>query len=777
MQESAANGMSVHFIEGFEFDNGYLSPYMVTNPASLEAVVDEPYLLLCSEKITKVQQLMPLLDKIMRSPRPLVILAENVEGTALSMLVHNHVNGVFQSVAVRAPGFGDRRLHKLEDIATITGGAVYSKHSGFTLETMTIEQLGRAAQVRVTADKTAIIGGYGSADDLDFRLGQLRAELERATFGMDEDVLTERIGALSGKVAMIDVGAPTPAELKELQHRVEDALAATRAAMAEGIVAGGGAALLHAQGALDDLQVKGRLRHRGADRPRGAHRARVPDRGQRGLFRCGGGGPAPAAGPGRGFRRPAGPLREHDRDGHHRPAAGGPVRAAERRVRGRPAAHHQHAGGRGADAVGRQPGADDRVRPAGRRPEPAVAGFQHPAVARPRPVGRLRRPAHGGRARPAPASLPAAGQHSTLRRLRSRGRLRGAAALLGPAFVASVAYVDPGNFATNVTAGADFGYALAWVIVAANLMAMLVQYLSAKVGVATGHDLPELRRALLPRPVSRGLWVQAELIAMATDLAEFVGAALGLNLLFHVPLRAAGPLTALVAFGILAMQQRGYRRFELAIAGLLGVVFLGFAYDLFAVNVDPAALARGLVPGFAGPGGPLLAAGIIGATVMPHVIYLHSALTKSRVPCRDDDERRELLRFQRLDVIIALGAAGLINLAMLVVAAVPASRPAAGLDTSRARRAGPAGRRRGGARVRRRAARVRAVLVQRRHLRRPGRHAGLHPAASRCSCAARSPCCPPCWCWSSACPPPAAWSSPRSCWPSASHSRWCRWSC
>jgi chaperonin GroEL len=256
VEESAAHGMSVDFVEGFEFDNGYLSPYMVTNPASLEAIVDDPYILLCSEKITKVQQLMPLLDKIMRAPRPLVIIAENVEGTALSMLVHNHVNGMFQCVAVRAPGFGDRRLHKLEDIAAITGGAVYSKHSGFTLETMTADQLGRAAQVRVNADRTAIIGGGGSSAEVDFRVTQLRAELERATFGIDEDVLTERIGALSGKVAVIKVGAPTNAELKELQHRVEDALSATRAAMAEGIVAGGGAALLHAEASLDDLQVK-----------------------------------------------------------------------------------------------------------------------------------------------------------------------------------------------------------------------------------------------------------------------------------------------------------------------------------------------------------------------------------------------------------------------------------------------------------------------------------------------------------------------------------------
>ncbi len=247
-------------------------------------------------------------------------------------------------------------------------------------------------------------------------------------------------------------------------------------------------------------------------------------------------------------------------------------------------------------------------------------------------------------------------------------------ALLGPAFVASVAYIDPGNFATNFAAGARFGYTLAWVIVVANLMAMLVQYLSAKVGVATGRDLPELCRAYLPRPVAGGLWAQAELIAMATDLAEFVGAALGLNLLFHVPLRAAGPMTAVVAFAILALDQRGYRRFELAVCGLLGIIFLGFAYDLAAVQIDPSALASGLVPGFAGPGGPLLVAGIIGATVMPHVVYLHSALTKARVACADDDERRELLRFQRLDVIIALGAAGLVNMAMLVVAAAMASQ-------------------------------------------------------------------------------------------------------
>jgi manganese transport protein len=246
------------------------------------------------------------------------------------------------------------------------------------------------------------------------------------------------------------------------------------------------------------------------------------------------------------------------------------------------------------------------------------------------------------------------------------GRLR-MLPLFGPAFVAAVAYIDPGNFATNITAGARFGYTLVWVIVAANLMAMLVQYLSAKLGVATGRDLPELCREHLPRSVSFGLWVQAELVAMATDLAEFVGAAIGLNLLFDVPLPVAGVVTAVVAFAILALEQRGYRPFELAITGLFAVVFLGFAYDLVSVHVDAGGVAAGLVPGLAGSDSVLLAVGIIGATVMPHVIYLHSALTKTRVTAAVS--HRELLRSQRIDVVIALGTAGLINVAMLVVAA------------------------------------------------------------------------------------------------------------
>jgi manganese transport protein len=258
---------------------------------------------------------------------------------------------------------------------------------------------------------------------------------------------------------------------------------------------------------------------------------------------------------------------------------------------------------------------------------------------------------------------------ASLQELRKRGRVRGALPLLGPAFVAAVAYIDPGNFATNIQGGARYGYLLLWVVVAANLMAMLVQTLSAKVGIATGKNLPEICREAFPRPVSWGLWVQAELIAMATDMAEFVGAAIALNLLFGVPLFVAGLMTGVVAFGILALQTRGYRRFELAIAGLFGVVLLGFLYQAFEVGPDAGKALHGVIPHLDGNDSLLLAAGILGATVMPHVIYLHSALTQSRIHVRNDEERKRLMNFQRLDVGIAMTVAGVVNVAMLLVAA------------------------------------------------------------------------------------------------------------
>jgi manganese transport protein len=251
----------------------------------------------------------------------------------------------------------------------------------------------------------------------------------------------------------------------------------------------------------------------------------------------------------------------------------------------------------------------------------------------------------------------------------ARGRLRAALAMFGPAFVASVAYVDPGNFATNIQGGAKFGYLLLWVVLAANLMAMLIQYLSAKLGVVTDRNLPELCRDHYPRPVAWGLWIQAEAMAMATDIAEFIGAALGLNLLFHVPLLPAGFITGAIAFALLELQRHGFRRFELAITGLLGLILLGFLYETVKIGPSASGAAHGLVPHLGGSESVYLAVGIIGATVMPHAIYLHSALTKGRTPVRNDAERSRVLRFERADVIVALGIAGLVNMAMLAVAA------------------------------------------------------------------------------------------------------------
>ena len=241
---------------------------------------------------------------------------------------------------------------------------------------------------------------------------------------------------------------------------------------------------------------------------------------------------------------------------------------------------------------------------------------------------------------------------------------------LGPSFVAAVAYIDPGNFATNIAGGAKFGYLLLWVVLAANLVAMVVQTQSAKLGIATGKNLAELCRETFSRRTSIGLWLQAELVAMACDIAEVVGAALGLNLLFGIPLFPAGVIAGAGAFAILALQQKGFRRLEAAITALVGVVVASFAFELIEANPDGGEVAKHLfVPGFAGTESILLATGIIGATVMPHVIYLHSALTQKRVIGRSDEERRKILGFERVDVVIALSIAGAVNLSMMIVAA------------------------------------------------------------------------------------------------------------
>jgi len=251
-----------------------------------------------------------------------------------------------------------------------------------------------------------------------------------------------------------------------------------------------------------------------------------------------------------------------------------------------------------------------------------------------------------------------------------RRGLRGLLPFLGPAFIAAVAYVDPGNFATNIAAGAQFGYLLLWVILASNLMAMLIQSMSAKLGIATGRNLPEVCRERFPKAVSLGLWVQAEIIAMATDLAEFIGAALALNLLFGIPLFPAGLLTAVGAFAILELQRRGFRPLEAAISGMVGVIVLAFAFQMFYAEPEGDRILAGLfTPQFAGTESVLLAAGILGATVMPHVIYLHSALTQRRVVGRTEEEKKKIFRFELVDVVIAMAIAGTINASMLIMAA------------------------------------------------------------------------------------------------------------
>jgi manganese transport protein len=268
---------------------------------------------------------------------------------------------------------------------------------------------------------------------------------------------------------------------------------------------------------------------------------------------------------------------------------------------------------------------------------------------------------------PGEAAVAAAARRSLEGRNRGVGRVW---PFLGPAFIAAVAYIDPGNFATNVAGGSKFGYLLLWVVLSANLIAMLVQTQSAKLGIATGRNLAELCRETFSRRTSIGLWLQAELVAMATDIAEVVGAALGLNLLFGIPLFPAGLIAGAGAFAILGLQQMGFRRLEAGITALVGVVVASFVVELFHAKPAAGEVAKHLVvPGFAGTESVLLATGIIGATVMPHVVYLHSALTQRRIVGRDDAEKKRILGFERIDVVIALSLAGVVNLSMMIVAA------------------------------------------------------------------------------------------------------------
>ena len=244
------------------------------------------------------------------------------------------------------------------------------------------------------------------------------------------------------------------------------------------------------------------------------------------------------------------------------------------------------------------------------------------------------------------------------------------APFLGPAFIASVAYVDPGNFATNIQGGSRFGYMLLWVILLSNLMAMLIQTLSAKLGIATGRNLAEMCRERFPRPVVWAMWGLMELVAMATDLAEFLGAALGFNLLFGIPLFAAAILTAIATFIILALERHGFRPLEAVITSLVGIIAASYIVETILDRPDWGVLAYHLVvPQFAGTESVLLATGILGATVMPHAIFLHSALTQGRIVAGNPQQARRIFRFEVVDVTIAMGVAGLVNMAMLIMAA------------------------------------------------------------------------------------------------------------
>ncbi|HVC70687.1 MAG TPA: chaperonin GroEL, partial [Acidimicrobiales bacterium] len=256
VEESQTFGMEMDLVEGMRFDKGYISPYFVTDPERMEAVLEDAYVLLVGSKITAVRDLLPVLEKVMQSTKPLVIIAEDVEGEALATLVVNKIRGTFKSVAVKAPGFGERRKAMLQDIAILTAGQVITEEVGLKLENITLDLLGTARKVVVTKDETTIVEGAGSDDEIKGRISQIKAEIENTDSDYDREKLQERLAKLSGGVAVIKVGAATEVELKEKKHRIEDAVSTTKAAIEEGVVPGGGVALLRAQALILDRAEK-----------------------------------------------------------------------------------------------------------------------------------------------------------------------------------------------------------------------------------------------------------------------------------------------------------------------------------------------------------------------------------------------------------------------------------------------------------------------------------------------------------------------------------------
>ena len=333
VEEGQTFGMDLEFTEGMQFDKGYISPYMVTDQDRMEAVLEDPYILIANQKIGSVRDILPVLEQVIQSGKPILIIAEDVEGESLATLVVNKLRGTFTGVAVKAPGFGDRRKRMLEDIAILTGGEVITEEMGLKLENTQLSQLGRARRVVVTKDTSTIVDGAGDAEGIKGRINQIKTEIENTDSDFDREKLQERLAKLAGGVAVVKVGAATETEMKEKKHRVEDALQATRAALEEGIVPGGGVALLRAQDAIKLDAFEGDERTGAPDRPPLARGAAAPDRRQRGA---------------RGLRRrqrraqrqgqEPGPERRHRRDRRprrgrrHRPGDGHALGAPERRL-------------------------------------------------------------------------------------------------------------------------------------------------------------------------------------------------------------------------------------------------------------------------------------------------------------------------------------------------------------------------------------------------------------------------------------------------------------
>jgi chaperonin GroEL len=257
VEESRGIEDELKLVDGMQFDKGYISPYMVTDATRMEAVLEDPYILITDKKISAIADLLPVLEKVVQSGKPLLIIAEDVEGEAQATLIVNKLRGTFTAVAVKAPGFGDRRKAMLEDLAILTGGQVISEELGLKLDSVQLNQLGKARRVTITKDDTTIVEGAGKPDQIKGRINQIKAEIEKTTSDWDKEKLQERLAKLAGGVAVIKVGAATETELKEKKHRMEDAVSATRAAVEEGIVPGGGAVLVHAQKSLDNLKLEG----------------------------------------------------------------------------------------------------------------------------------------------------------------------------------------------------------------------------------------------------------------------------------------------------------------------------------------------------------------------------------------------------------------------------------------------------------------------------------------------------------------------------------------